>query len=155
MEEPMRILRCRAAADARNVLRVLAPPWLAVAVGLAAVGAVAAVPAAASAAARPLPVTGHVYLDDNTAGSNTIAAFDRHPGGTLTPEPGSPFTAGGAGTGAGLASEGAIQIVGSGRFLLAVDAGSNQVSVQRNLTELPGPPAALPAGATPAGIAVS
>ena len=53
--------------------------------------------------------------------------------GALTAEPGSPFTAGGAGTGAGLASEGAIQLAGGGRFLLAVDAGSNQVSVQQIL----------------------
>src|SRR5580692_6931306 len=45
-------------------------------------------------------------LDHNTAGTNTIAAFDRHLGGTLTAEPGWPFTAGGAGTGAGLASQG-------------------------------------------------
>ena len=82
-----------------------------------------------SASALPSPVTGHVYLDDNTAGSNTIAAFDRHADGSLTPLPGSPFAAGGAGTGAGLASEGAVQIADGGRFLLAVDAGSNQVSV--------------------------
>ena len=79
-----------------------------------------------------VPVIGHVYLD-NTAGTNTIAAFDRHPGGALTPEPGSPFTAGDAGTGAGLASQGAIQLAGGGRFLLSVDARSNQVSVPRVL----------------------
>jgi len=96
---------------------------------------VVAVPAAASASPQWSPVIGHVYLDDNTPGTNTIAAFDRHPGGTLTPEPGSPFTAGGAGSGAGLASEGAIQIAGGGRFLLSVDAGSNQVSVQQILPD--------------------
>jgi 6-phosphogluconolactonase len=77
------------------------------------------------------PVVGHVYLDDNTAGTNTISGFDRHLDGSLTPLAGSPFTAGGAGTGAGLASQGAIQVSGDGRFLLAVDAGSNQVSVLR------------------------
>jgi 6-phosphogluconolactonase len=91
------------------------------------------VPAAASAAAQPSPVIGHVYLDDNTAGTNTIAALDRHLDGTLTPEPGSPFTAGGAGTGAGLASQGAVQLAAGGRFLLAVDAGSSQISVERVL----------------------
>jgi 6-phosphogluconolactonase len=74
-------------------------------------------------------VVGHVYLDDNTEGTNTIGGFDRHADGSLTPLPGSPFTAGGAGTGAGLASQGAIQVSGDGRFLLAVDAGSNQVSI--------------------------
>jgi hypothetical protein len=100
-----------------------------------AAGAALAVPAAASASARWSPVIGHVYLNDNTAGTNTIAAFDRYPDGTLTPEPGSPFTAGGAGTGAGLASAGAIQLADSGRFLVSVDAGSNQISVQRILPD--------------------
>ena len=103
--------------------------------GLAAAAAVA-VPAAASAsagasAAGVSPVVGHVYVNDNTAGTNTIGAFDRHADGSLTPEAGSPFVAGGAGTGAGLASQGAIQITPDGRFLIAVDAGSNQVSVLR------------------------
>jgi 6-phosphogluconolactonase len=77
------------------------------------------------------PVIGHVYLDDNTVGTNTISGFDRHLDGSLTPLAGSPFAAGGAGTGAGLASQGAIQVTQDGRFLLAVDAGSNQVSVLR------------------------
>ena len=61
--------------------------------GLAAATAVAA-PASASAPAGGSPVTGHVYVNDNTAGTNTIGAFDRHPNGSLTPEPGSPFPAG-------------------------------------------------------------
>jgi 6-phosphogluconolactonase len=75
------------------------------------------------------PVIGHVYVDDNTAGTNTIGAFNRHLDGSLSPVPGSPFAAGGAGTGAGLASQGAIQLSRDGRYLIAVDAGSNQVSV--------------------------
>jgi 6-phosphogluconolactonase len=102
-----------------------------VALSLLAAGAVLAAPAVASASPFPSPVTGHVYLDDNTAGANTIAAFDRHADGSLTPLPGSPFAAGGAGTGAGLASEGAVQIADGGRLLLAVDAGSDQVSALR------------------------
>ena len=96
----------------------------------AAVAVAAAVPAAA-AAAQASPVVGHVYVNDNTAGTNTIGAFDRHADGTLTREAGSPFRAGGAGTGAGLASQGALQMSASGRFLIAVDAGSNQISVLR------------------------
>ena len=101
--------------------------------GLAAVAAAVAVavPASASAATQPSPVVGHVYVNDNTAGTNTIGAFDRHADGTLTPEAGSPFAAGGAGTGAGLASQGALQISADGRFLVAADAGSNQISVLR------------------------
>jgi 6-phosphogluconolactonase len=97
----------------------------------AATAAAVAVPATASASTQASPVVGHVYVNDNTAGTNTIGAFDRHADGTLTPEAGSPFAAGGAGTGAGLASQGAVQISPDGRFLIAVDAGSNQISVLR------------------------
>ena len=92
-----------------------------------------AVPASASAStlADGSQVVGHVYVNDNTTGTNTIGAFDRHADGTLTPAAGSPFAAGGAGTGAGMASQGALQLSADGRFLIAVDAGSNQISVLR------------------------
>jgi 6-phosphogluconolactonase len=83
----------------------------------------------ASAASR---VVGHVYVNDNTAGTNTIGAFDRHADGSLTPTPGSPFSVGtGAGTGTGVPSQGALQRSADGRYLLAVDAGSNELSVLR------------------------
>jgi hypothetical protein len=92
--------------------------------------------AALSVAASPItaapavsPVVGHVYVNNNSAGTNTIAGFDRHADGSLTAIPGSPFSAGGAGTGAPQGSAGALQRSGDGRFLLAVDAGSNQISV--------------------------
>jgi 6-phosphogluconolactonase len=98
---------------------------------IAAAAAAAAVPAAASASTDSSPVVGHVYVNDNTTGTNTIGAFDRHADGALTPEAGSPFIAGGAGTGSGLASQGAIQISADGRFLIAADAGSSQISVLR------------------------
>src|SRR6516225_3496484 len=87
----------------------------------------AAVPA--GAAVNPTGAVGHVYVNDNTAGTNTIAAFDRHADGSLSPVPGSPFAAGGAGTGKGLASQGAIQLSSDGRYLVAVDAGSSEISV--------------------------
>jgi 6-phosphogluconolactonase (cycloisomerase 2 family) len=74
---------------------------------------------------------GHVYVNDNTAGTNTVAGFNRHADGALTPLAGSPFDAGGAGAGSGLASQGAIQVTTNGRYVLAVDAGSNQLSVLR------------------------
>ena len=94
---------------------------------LASVGALlAAVPASAASG-----VVGHVYVNDNTGGVNTIGAFDRHADGTLTPMRGSPFAAGGVGTGEGLASQGSLQRSSDGRFLLAADAGSNQISVLR------------------------
>jgi 6-phosphogluconolactonase len=77
------------------------------------------------------PVVGHTYVNDNTTGTNTVAGFDRHADGSLTPLPGSPFAVGGAGLGRGLGSQGAIQASRKGRFLVAVDAGSNQLSVLR------------------------
>src|SRR5690242_1183279 len=76
-------------------------------------------------------VVGYVYVNDNTAGTNTVAGFDRHADGTLTSLPGSPFTVGGSGLGTGIPSQDALQISGDGRYLLAVDAGSNQISVLR------------------------
>jgi 6-phosphogluconolactonase (cycloisomerase 2 family) len=91
--------------------------------------AAASVPATASATTSP--VNGHVYVDDNTTSSNTIAGFARHADGKLTPLAGSPFSAGGAGNGTSIASQGAVQVSSDGRYLLAVDAGSNQVSVLR------------------------
>jgi hypothetical protein len=83
----------------------------------------------ASAAPRPSHVVGHVYVDDNTAGTNTVAGFYRHADGSLTPIPGSPFSAGGAGTGHANASQGSLEFSSDRRYLLAVDAGSNQISV--------------------------
>jgi 6-phosphogluconolactonase len=74
---------------------------------------------------------GYVYVNDNTAGQNAIAAFARHRDGTLTPLAGSPFNAGGVGTGSGLASQGAVQVSSDGRYVIAVDAGSNQLSILR------------------------
>src|SRR5207248_6452446 len=76
-------------------------------------------------------VVGHVYVNDNTAETNTIGAFNRFADGTLVPMQGSPFFAGGAGTGQPLGSEGSLQLTGDGRYLLAADAGSNQISVLR------------------------
>lgn len=75
------------------------------------------------------PITGHVYVNDNVGPINTIAAFDRHADGSLSVMDGSPFVAGGAG--AAVASQGALQLSVDGRYLLAADAGSNQISVLR------------------------
>jgi hypothetical protein len=85
----------------------------------------------AASASTASPVVGYTYIDGNTATANTIDGFARHADGSVTPLPGSPFAAGGAGTGSGLASQGAIQATPGGRYLLAVDAGSNQISVLR------------------------
>jgi len=124
--------------------------------GLAAVATTAAVPASASTAASPM--VGYTYVDGNTAPANTIDGFARHADGSLTPLAGSPFSAGSAGMGAGLASQGAIQVTPDGKYLLAVDAGSNQISVLRitagGVPVLTGQP--VPSGGiTPVSVAVS
>ena len=90
-----------------------------------------AVVAASAAAAPSSGVVGHLYVNDNTTGVNTVAGFDRHADGSLTPLAGSPFSVGGTGTGHGVASQGSLQLSGDGCYLLAVDAGSNQISVLR------------------------
>ena len=114
--------------------------------------------AASASASTTSPVVGYTYLNDNTATANTIAGFDRHADGSLTPIPGSPFAAGGAGLGAGLASQGAIQVTSDGRYLLAVDAGSNQISVLRitagGVPVLAGQPVSS-GGIKPVSVAVS
>jgi 6-phosphogluconolactonase (cycloisomerase 2 family) len=81
-------------------------------------------------AAQP-KVVGHVYVNDNTAGQNTIAGFDRHADGSLSPIAGSPFAAGGVGTGMPFGSAGGLQRTADGRYLLATDPASNQISVLR------------------------
>jgi 6-phosphogluconolactonase len=77
---------------------------------------------------HPSRSAGSVYVNDNSATHNAVAAFRRHPDGSLTPLPGSPFSTGGAGTGTGIGSQGSLQSALGGRFVLAVDAGSNQIS---------------------------
>jgi 6-phosphogluconolactonase len=96
------------------------------------VSMIVAVDASASLPApQTSPVVGHVYINDNTTGANTVAGFDRHADGSLTPIAGSPFAAGGAGAGHANASQGSLELSSDGRYLLAVDAGSNQISVLR------------------------
>jgi len=103
-------------------------------------------------------VVGHLYTNDNTVGTNTVAGFDRHADGSLTPVEGSPFVAGGAGTGQGIGSQGALQASSDGRFLLVADAGSSQISVLRirrdgSLRQVEDSPIAS-GGSTPVTIAV-
>ena len=103
-------------------------------------------------------VVGHVYVNNNSAGVNSVSGFDRHTDGTLTPISGSPFAIGGAGTGAPTGSQGALQLSHDGRYLIAVDAASNEISVARirhdgSLRPVSGGPVPS-AGAKPVSIAV-
>jgi hypothetical protein len=93
---------------------------------------IAAVPASASTS-RPSGVVGHVYINDNSVGVNAVAGFNRHADGSLTAIAGSPFAVGGSGAGRPNASQGSLQLSADGRYLLAVDAGSNEISVLRIL----------------------
>src|SRR2546425_12670706 len=68
---------------------------------------------------------GDVYTLTNGAGGNQVAVFDRGNDGTLTAD--GTVSTGGLGTGAGLGSQGALAV--EGRQLLAVNAGSNSVSL--------------------------
>jgi DNA-binding beta-propeller fold protein YncE len=87
--------------------------------------------AAGPVAAAGSPVVGHVYVNNNTSVANTVAGFDRHADGSLTAIAGSPFAAGGAGTGLPFGSAGGLQRTTNGRYLLATDPASNQISVLR------------------------
>jgi len=69
---------------------------------------------------------GTVYIETNAASGNAVAAYQRHADGTLSWS--ADYATGGTGTGAGLASQGSIALSADGRTLLAVNAGSNDVS---------------------------
>ncbi len=72
-------------------------------------------------------VAGAVYIIDNSASGNNVWVYARASDGSLT-SLGSVSTHG-LGTGTGLASQGAVVLTSDGRWLLVVDAGSNQISV--------------------------
>ena len=72
---------------------------------------------------------GSLYTQTNDPAGNTVQRFDRAPDGTLTPT--GTFATGGIGL-AGLGGrQGAVELSGDGRYLYAVNAGSDSVSVFR------------------------
>jgi 6-phosphogluconolactonase (cycloisomerase 2 family) len=97
--------------------RLAVPAALALAVPLA----LTAHPAQASPAAP-----GAVYVLSNQVSGNSVLTYDRFADGRLAAT-GSVST-GGAGTGGGLGSQGAVILDDSGRHLYAVNAGSDSVS---------------------------
>jgi 6-phosphogluconolactonase len=72
---------------------------------------------------------GGVYLQTNQASGNEIAIFQRSADGTLAFS--SAISTGGLGTGAGLGSEGSVILSNDGRWLFAVNAGSDEISAFR------------------------
>lgn len=69
---------------------------------------------------------GAVFTMSNDAAANSVVAFKRSTNGTL--EAAGQYVTGGLGLGVGLGSQGALALDESGRFLLAVNAGSNEIS---------------------------
>jgi 6-phosphogluconolactonase len=70
---------------------------------------------------------GAVYTLSNAATGNAVIEFARARDGELAQV--ASYPTGGLGTGAGLGSQGAVVLNKSGRWLLAVDAGSDEISV--------------------------
>jgi 6-phosphogluconolactonase (cycloisomerase 2 family) len=70
---------------------------------------------------------GAVYVLTNAASGNQVAVFNRAADGTLAAA--GTFATGGLGTGGGLGSQGALVLSQDNRWLFAVNAGSNEISV--------------------------
>jgi len=68
-----------------------------------------------------------VYTEDNAAGTNHVLQYESGPNGVLSLA--GTFSTGGAGTGTALHSQGAVLLTQDGHWLLAVDAGSSQITV--------------------------
>jgi 6-phosphogluconolactonase (cycloisomerase 2 family) len=103
-------------------------------VGAAALAISTAVPFATPAGAQVSggSAVGAVYTMTNAPDGNAIVIFDRDGKGALTPAGSVPT--GGSGSGGGLdplASQGSLALTQDHRWLLAVNAGSNDISVFR------------------------
>lgn len=75
---------------------------------------------------------GAVFTISDDAGANAVLAFTRADDGSLRPA--GTFPSGGQGSGGGegvLGSQGAVTLTKDGRFLLVVDAGSDEISAFR------------------------
>jgi 6-phosphogluconolactonase len=72
-------------------------------------------------------IDGAVYTMTNAVSGNQVLVFDRRSDGSLSPR--RSFHTGGTGSGGGLGNQGALALSGSGQWLLAVNPGSDSVSV--------------------------
>jgi 6-phosphogluconolactonase (cycloisomerase 2 family) len=70
---------------------------------------------------------GAVYTIDNAAAGNHVLYYSRAADGSITYA--SSYATNGAGTGTAFHSQGAVVLTEDGKFLLVVDAGSNEISV--------------------------
>src|SRR5215831_792620 len=78
-----------------------------------------------SSAAQPTP--GAVYTMSNGTAGNAVLAFDRRPDGRLVAS--ASFATGGSGTGGGLGNQGPLRLSQDQRWLYAVNAGSDDLTV--------------------------
>jgi 6-phosphogluconolactonase len=83
----------------------------------------------AVSAAADRGAVGAVYTATNGAAGNQVLAYDRSADGALAFA--GAFDTGGSGTGAGLGNQGGLRMTDDSKFLLVVNAGSNDVSVLR------------------------
>src|ERR1700746_3941701 len=70
---------------------------------------------------------GAIYTMDNAAGANHVLIFQRCENGGLNG--GGSLATGGAGTGAGLSSQGSIVLSRDGHWLFVCNPGSSEISV--------------------------
>jgi 6-phosphogluconolactonase len=98
-------------------------------VGGLGVGIAAAAPGSGHSRVADAPAAGAVFILSNAAHGNRVLAYDRSAAGTLT-RVGS-FPTFGLGSGAPLKDAGALALSADHHWLLAVNAGSNTVSVLR------------------------
>ncbi|WP_367026464.1 beta-propeller fold lactonase family protein [Methylococcus sp. ANG] len=100
------------------------------------------------------PAAETVYTLSNDPAGNEVLAFHRYGDGQMAPA--GRFATGGTGTGSGLGNQGALALSENARYLFAVNAGSNDLSVFRigrdglELTDR-----TAEEGATPVSVAVS
>src|SRR5262249_15665429 len=76
-----------------------------------------------------LAADGAVYALNNSSTDNAVLVFARTANGQISPA--GTFSTGGKGTGKGLGNQGALAIDAANRFLFAVNAGSDSISVFR------------------------
>jgi len=112
-------------------MRSLKSRALSLALGALSVGTIGAVGALSPTAAGATTLhrsasVGAVYSETNAIDGNRIQVFERRADGSLVA--GASYATGGTGTGAHGFSQGAVELSTDGHTLVAVNAGSNQVS---------------------------
>lgn len=103
--------------------------WIRRALALSTLAGAAVVAPPLSTAAHAAPATGTsgaVYVLGNQPSGNAVIRFDRMSDGSLVAA--AEYATGGTGTGGGLGSQGAVTLDDAGRYLFAVNPGSNTVT---------------------------